>query len=575
MVINKKIKYLLPIFLCLHVIFLSCSTMHSYNIYYNAMDAYETATSTKNPNVNLLDNCIEKCSKLLTFYPQSRWVDDVIFLSGKCFFLKEDMGGAETKFKELVNFYPESEYVPEAEVMLGKIALKRDDEIEAERWFSRASRDKSVKEEVDFWLTNSYFLLGRYERSINRGKSYLDSFKTGKYRVDVLRILGDASDSLQRYEEALHYYEMAVPLAEDELEFLIKTGDMHYKIGNIDKAKQVFGSIEPENNEEESLVKNRIALCYEAEEKFEEAIAVLQELDNQESKFHIGSIYEKQLILRSALDAYGEAIEKAPNTEYGREASQKVKAIEEVLRLWEVLGVSDTLKVEPTELDSLAVGEDTVRSDVFGDTTDDFSAGDDTLRDIMQETDTLLQEAITGYSEQSKLDSAQVILDTLLQFKTDTIDTMNVLSDTAAETITDTILTQITDTLVKVDSIVDKASIRMRLAELWLLEFDNPDEALREYNIVIEEYPESEYVPKARYAIAWIEHNIKGDWEGALSRYMSIERDYLDTDYAIAARREIESIEKTEDIRPKTEDQEEKMEEGGEEAEEGEVKEEE
>ena len=110
------------------------------------MEAYEGAISSKSPNVNLLDKCIERCAKILTYYPNSKWADDVVFLSGKCFYAKEEINQAEIKFKELINFYPESEYVPESEVFLGKIALERDDDVEAERWFSRASEDKRVKE---------------------------------------------------------------------------------------------------------------------------------------------------------------------------------------------------------------------------------------------------------------------------------------------------------------------------------------------------------------------------------------------------------------------------------------------
>ncbi len=559
MAINKEIKYSLLILLCLSLPFLSCKTMHSYNIYYNAREAYEGAVASKTPNKALLDECIEKCSKLLTYYPESKWTDDVIFLSGKCFFLKDEIDEAEQKFKELINFYPESEYVPEAEVFLGKIALEKGYDLEAEKWFSRASKDKDVKEEVDYWLTNAYFLSEDYDKAIDKGEEYLISFKNGKYKIEVLSILGESADSLAKYEEALKYYERVIPLVEDGFEYRLKTGDMHYKVGNITKAKEIFESIITDNEEEENALKDRIALCYEAEEDYENAIMMLEELDTQESRFHAGSIYEKQSKLKDALDAYNQALEKGPNTELGNKASKKVKAIKDVFTLWKALGIRDTTYTESAELDSSFILGDTLQP--LSDTTGAFQVTEDSISGV--KIDTLSQEmardTLVGIlKEEVEPDLRDTLfydIDSLpLDLMGDTIENVYLHEDSASQFVSDTLLTlegdsiisAITDqdTIVQPDTVLDVASARMRLAEIWLLEFGKVDEALKEYKKVVQECGESEQLQRAKYAIAWIEHNIKGSWESALSRYRSIEIDYPDTDYAIAARREIERIEK-------------------------------
>lgn len=452
------------------------------------MECYEGAISGESPNLTLLDKCIKKCANILTFYPDSKWVDDALILSGKCFYAKGDTGQAEIKFKELLNFYPESEFVKEAESMLGKIALERGDEIEAKRWFERANKDKKIKEEVDYWLTRSYIASGSYEKAIKKGEVYLESFKKGKFKADILRILGDAADSLGRYEDAFNYYKSAISVGNGTFDLSLRIADMYLKMGNLKEAKKIYNSIEPKNRKEEKILKKKTAFCFESEGDYENAISSLLDVDDQESMFHIGMIYEKRLNLQKALEAFDDARRRAPNTEIGKIATKKAGALQEIITLQGILEAEDTLKLDTTCVDVTFLVSDTVETDTVNDT-------------------------LVGITE---------------------------------------------DTVSLPDTINDFAALKMRLAEIWLLEFKNSDKALNEYRTVLEEFSESEYVPGALYAIAWIEQNTKGNEEDALARYRAIERDYPDTDYAIAARRQIESIQERE--------------EGGERSEEGEVK---
>ena len=60
------------------------------------------------------DLSIEKASKVLEFYPTSKYIDDALFLLGKCFFRKLDYQKAERKFIELRENFPNSEFIPES-----------------------------------------------------------------------------------------------------------------------------------------------------------------------------------------------------------------------------------------------------------------------------------------------------------------------------------------------------------------------------------------------------------------------------------------------------------------------------
>ena len=474
MFILKKVKYTIPVFLCI----LSCAHMNSYNTYYNATEAYKGATSGESPNVGLLDECLKKCSKILTYYPNTRWVDDAIMLSGKCFYEKGDTSQAELKFKEIINFYPESKFVPEAAFMLGKINILKGSETEADRWFEMAVKDERLKEEIKFWLISSYFLSGRYEKTLKKGNLYLDSFKEGELKEDLLLLLGEASDSIERYEDALNYYKKALAIDEKDFIISIRIANILIKMKNIEEAKALCNSIESKNPEEERILKKTMAICFEMEGDLKNAISNLLELNDQESLFHIAKIYEQQLNLGKTLENYDNAAKLGLNTEIGKISKKKAEALKEMLAIRKSLGIIDTTQIDTLSIDTTNI---TVDSTV--------------------------------------IDTGDIVMDT---------------SFTAA--------------------VIDSTALIMRLAELWLLEFDNPDEALIEYRMLIEDFPDNEHIPKALYAIAWIEQNIKGNNEEALSIYRQIEENYPDTDYEYAAKRQIEIIEQKKEGREKSDD---------------------
>ena len=449
----KQIGFIL-VYFC---IFLSsCAHLNSYNIYYRAMEYYRRATEGETPNIALLNETIERCARILAFFPDSRWADDAVMLVGKSFYKKGDTAQAELKFNELIRFYPESRFVPEAEVMLGKITLTRGDEIEAAKWFKRASREQKIKEEVDYWLTAAYFSSGSYENALRQGLSYLDSFDDGKFRQEVLKIVGEASNSLGKYQDALNYYEMAISEGGDQFDLSMRMANIHLLMGDIEKAKNIYDLIEPGNKEEENILKKRIAFCYELEGDLESAISTLLEVDTQESLFRIAMIHQKEMNLEKALEAYNSAKEYGPTSEIGKKATKKASALQEIVEIQVILGMRDTL--ETTCVDTMDQGGDTLPAP-------------------------------------------------------------------------------------QPPTVEELVSARMRLAEIWLLEFENVDEAIKEYTTVIEEFPETGYRPRALYAIAWIEENIKGDLKSALAKYIEIEKAYPDTDYAVAARRQREGIE--------------------------------
>ncbi|MCX6137119.1 MAG: tetratricopeptide repeat protein, partial [Ignavibacteriales bacterium] len=117
-----------------------------FNTYYNAQRAFNEAeadvmmtrraASTKNPQSiqsvpvssvarQKFNTAIEKGSKLLSYYPTCKWVDNTLLMIGKSYFYLEDDLKAERKFLELLAQFPESSLIPEVELLYGRSLLRQ------------------------------------------------------------------------------------------------------------------------------------------------------------------------------------------------------------------------------------------------------------------------------------------------------------------------------------------------------------------------------------------------------------------------------------------------------------------
>ncbi len=119
-----------------------CSTYQSatsyFNTYYNAKKQFDDAELELNkaPRTDRdtnyfaqpkagggnakFDKVIEKCSKLIQYYPESNLVDDAMLLIGKSGVYLGETEMANRKFAELFQNFPESELLPEAKLWNAK-----------------------------------------------------------------------------------------------------------------------------------------------------------------------------------------------------------------------------------------------------------------------------------------------------------------------------------------------------------------------------------------------------------------------------------------------------------------------
>ncbi len=109
---------------------------------------------------------IEKNSKLLSYYPTSKWVDDALLMIGKAYYYLEEDVKAERKFLEMFAKYSNSALISEAQLWLGKTQLRQkkyaEGILQEENLYS-----SSVQQGNTLLAGSAAFVLAQYYFSIN------------------------------------------------------------------------------------------------------------------------------------------------------------------------------------------------------------------------------------------------------------------------------------------------------------------------------------------------------------------------------------------------------------------------
>ncbi len=83
----------------------------------------------------------------------------------------------------------------------------------------------------------------------------------------------------------------------------------------------------------------------------------------------------------------------------------------------------------------------------------------------------------------------------------------------------------------------DKAGVQFDLSEVQLFQFSDYEKALEGYNVILDQYPNSEIAPKAAYAVAYIYESLLKDPARARAAYLVVVQSYPESQQAVYARR--------------------------------------
>lgn len=431
-----------------------------YNTFYNAKRCHSDGMKEKKKSPSesvtpgertLFESAIQKCEKIVTYHPKSKWVDDAIFLMSECFYEMEDYPNALMKVDELEIYFPSSPFLEEALFLRGRIYLKQKNYTAAIASLEGLMKGKSkYGEAAQIEILQVYFDKGEYEEVVQRGSAYLESASGGSkspHSLEIRFIVAKALFEMTQFEEARKaFHEILQEGVPPKMVFesTLKIGESYLILEpiQVEKALETFATLlsQPLASEEKGILNLKIGRCHRLLGNFEEGVMILEEVpkdyprseEASEAYYEMGIIYEENLLdLEKAQESYKKVSETYPLAKVAKDA----------------------------QLRSTAIGK------------------------------------LIEY--QKKLTSAE--------------------NDSLAE-------------------------IQFLLAELYLLELRKIDQAISAYEKVVLDFPESEYSPRASYAIAWIFHHLEQDTTKAKEAYLKVISTYPETRYAKASKKAIEDL---------------------------------
>jgi len=262
-----------------------------YNTYYNAEKYFREAEKEFKtlPDEKIspalkkkFDTAIEKANKVITQYPESRWVDDSYYIIAMSHYYKGDYRIARQKFEDFAVKFPQSKLYPEAMVWYGRNLWKLDErELAFFQW-------KKIMN-----LTDDYYLLAELYLSI--GELY---FKDSAY------------------DSALFYYQKATEVGGSfdiaaEAQFRIAEIDLALNrpqeaIKNLKKIDQFSPSLILRDKMQVLLVR-----IYRESGQYDKAIDLINEKLNDQANEKIWGDLELQLgLIYLAQQDYDAAISR-------------------------------------------------------------------------------------------------------------------------------------------------------------------------------------------------------------------------------------------------------------------------
>ena len=328
-----------------------------FNTLYNARKIYGEAEEMRGETGEVDRNLkakygevIIKCAKIVRDYPDSKWVDDAIFLMGQALVRQGEYDKGIRKFVELTTNYPESEYVP-----------------------------KSI-----YWLAKANYAKGEYNQALLYTERFLEAFPDHDLKFDVIFLAGDISLGLEDYENALGFYSRVAEESgkkEHKEEASLRSAELYYQMENWASAAAGYESVlgKGMNWDTRYAISISLANCYTKIGKCTEALelcnGLLEEITKTKEKpavmlgkaasyvcmdslqaaikgydvvaglfprsnysaeayFHLGVIYHEKLdSLQQAQEAYAKVSNESASSEYAAVALQRSSSLKRLLEL--------------------------------------------------------------------------------------------------------------------------------------------------------------------------------------------------------------------------------------------------
>ena len=213
----------------------------------SGLSGSDTKNRASQQEMQNYQQAIERASRVLEFYPESKWVDDALILLGKCFYYRRDYKKGMRKFDEILQLYPNSEFIPETRLLKARTYIGLEEFDTAEEMLQEISADESVpktiREEAKFELGGLYFKKENYVLAAENYRSSARSAKDKLIKAMAQYRLGECLVRLENFDEAPAVLRKAVKEAPNEdflSQAMFKLGQAYSINGDYDRSIKTF-----------------------------------------------------------------------------------------------------------------------------------------------------------------------------------------------------------------------------------------------------------------------------------------------------------------------------------------------
>ncbi|MCK4417968.1 MAG: tetratricopeptide repeat protein [Candidatus Latescibacteria bacterium] len=512
--------------LCLALLLISLALGCAYyNTFYNAQKFYHQAekerlkSPEKEPSSSTLalyDKAIKKASKLLVFHPKSKWVDDSLLLLGKAFYQKGDYPQAARKFAELEVNYPQSEFLEEARYWQAVCLWKMKSYAEATEIFQRIAAQNS-RFSVDALLASAQMAIEQrlYSKAVETLQKAEQKVSDQKELAQIFYWTGESHLALKQYPQAIKAFRQAIQIHSDpETEFKtrFKIGQCLEESGQTQQALNLYTKLlrDEDYYSHAAELTLQIAHCHKLLGDFPRALKDYRRVadDHPATQHSAAALYQMGIIYQSKLDSL-------------ERAQQCFKKVEQENRHPETVRLSRLREANIEKLRSYQAAKNTSPDSLFLLAElylFEFSLPDSALAEY--------QRILEQFPENPLAPKAAYGVGWI--YKTS-------LQDTArANQVFRTLLekyptSQYACTAREELGLKNPGKEIFLQAEKLRLDGAAPKSYLLQLKRLTEQYPESPYVPKAEYLIAWTYEYILSDSLSAHQAYEKLAQRFPDT----------------------------------------------
>lgn len=473
---------------------------------------------------------IEKNSKVLSFYADSKWVDDALFMIGKAYAYMEDDVRAERKFQELATQFPNSEMLPESRLWLARGYLRQKNYASGiktleELTASSRTADAELAGDASYELAQYYFSQKQYQLAAKNYRQAAELVTDDELLTQVHFQLGKCSVELQQYAQAMTSFEEAAghsPLYTWIFQADLQRIKTEALLKNYDAALDALHDMlqDSKNTEFFGIIHFEIANVLSLQGKMDDAEAKYRFVDTAfarseeaaRSYFVLAKYYEEQkLNYDSARVFYNRAKVEFTNSDVTPLAVSKADMFNKHHDLWADLNRYDSLyRIELDRVDPA----DTMKA---------------VPADTVMKRDTVTVKEETKGKKGPKGGKAELRPEGKKDSVSFAADSVRI----KARILRDKAKMQMLDSLLR-----SVARTKFELGGLFFLEIQNPDSAVKWFDDVIINHPKTIYAPRSLYTKAEIYRTqptrSKMDLEAL---YKDIIGRYGDSPYANEARK--------------------------------------